>query len=80
MDRSAAQKLVDPAIRRGITLQEVATRIENARADSIVLGALPADEDIDLDEISRQAQDNTKTITSLQQRVHEDLNTICRQS
>ena len=69
LDRSAAQKLVDPAIHRSIALHGLSARLETARANSIGLGALPADEDVDVGEIRRQAQDNANTINSCQQQL-----------
>ncbi|KAH0031587.1 hypothetical protein KCU78_g2783, partial [Aureobasidium melanogenum] len=71
LDRSAAQKLVDPAIRRAIDMKESSDRIETARAEATVLGALPVDEDIDIYEIRRQAEENTKRRTLLQQKLLE---------
>lgn len=65
LDRSAAQKLIDPAIRRAVEFQELSARIEKAQAESVGLGAVPAH--LDIDEIRRQAQENDKTINSLQQ-------------
>lgn len=69
LDRSAAQKLVDPAIRRAIALHGLTTRLETAPVNSTGLGALPADEDVDIDDIRRQAQDNAHTINSYQQQL-----------
>ncbi|KAG9525487.1 hypothetical protein KCU93_g5897, partial [Aureobasidium melanogenum] len=67
MDRSDAQKVVDSAIRRATTFQELSARIERAQADSVGLGAVPAH--LDIDEIRRQAQENAKTLTSLEQKL-----------
>ncbi|KAG9650428.1 hypothetical protein KCU95_g9179, partial [Aureobasidium melanogenum] len=67
MDRSDAQKVADSAIRRATAFQELSARVERAQADSVGLGAVPAH--LDIDEIRRQAQENAKTLTSLQQQL-----------
>ncbi|KAG9524124.1 hypothetical protein KCU93_g6293, partial [Aureobasidium melanogenum] len=67
LDRSAAQKLVDPAIHRGIALHGLSARLDTARANSVGLGALS--EDVDIDEIRRQAEENASAINSYQQQL-----------
>ncbi|KAG9671420.1 hypothetical protein KCU95_g16809, partial [Aureobasidium melanogenum] len=65
LDKSAAQKLINPAIRRAVEFQELSARIEKAQAESVGFGAVPAH--LDIDEIRRQVQENDRIITSLQQ-------------
>lgn len=75
LDRSAAQKEVDPLIRQAIEFNSLAVSIEKSRygrcafpharlatnernrADATRLGAPPANDDLDADEVSRQIQE-----------------------
>ncbi|THW90323.1 hypothetical protein D6D15_04629 [Aureobasidium pullulans] len=57
LDRSAAQKEVDPLIRQAIEFDSLAVSVEKSRADATRLGAPPANDDLDADEVSRQIQE-----------------------
>ncbi|CAD0095750.1 unnamed protein product [Aureobasidium vineae] len=69
LDRSAAQKLVDPAIHRAVEFRTTSARIQTAHAESVGLGAIASDEDVNIDEIRRDALENTGSIALHEQQL-----------
>ncbi|CAD0108086.1 unnamed protein product [Aureobasidium uvarum] len=69
LDRSAAQKLVDSAIHRAIEFRITSARIQTAHTESIGLGAVAPDEDVNIDEIRRDALENTGRIALHEQQL-----------